>query len=160
MKIFHTLCVLSIVLSSGCSTTNNRIVENQSQFNSYTAAEKRLIRSGEIAVGFDEDQVRMALGDPSHIKSDTRSSGTRYIWEYNELEPDYNIFNSVGVSTRGGGVGAVRDKYSKTHIYKLKKSPCRIRKKTGGCKARQHVNLVVALFVFTPFRGDPQQNKI
>ena len=106
MKIFHTLCVLSIVLSSGCSTTNNRIVENQSQFNSYTAAEKRLIRSGEIAVGFDEDQVRMALGDPSHIKSDTRSSGTRYIWEYNELEPDYNIFNSVGVSTRGGGVGA------------------------------------------------------
>jgi hypothetical protein len=106
MKIFHTLCVLSIVLSSGCSTTNNRIVENQSQFNSYTAAEKRLIRSGEIAVGFDEDQVRMALGDPSHIKSDTRSSGTRYIWEYNELEPDYNIFNSVGVSTRGDGVGA------------------------------------------------------
>ena len=106
MKLFHTFCVLSIVLSSGCSTTNNRIVENQSQFNSYTAAEKRLIRSGETAVAFHEDQVRMALGDPSHIKSDTRSSGTRYSWEYNELEPDYNIFNSVGISSRGGGVGA------------------------------------------------------
>jgi hypothetical protein len=105
MKIFHIFCALSIALISGCSTTNQRITENQSQFNSYTAAEKRLIRSGEIAVGFDEDQVRMALGDPSHIRSDTRSSGTRYIWEYNELKPDYNIFNSVGVSTRGG-VGA------------------------------------------------------
>ena len=106
MKITQLLCALSIVLISGCSTTSQRIDENGPQFNSYTAAEKRLIRTGQIAVGFDEDQVRMALGDPSHIKSDTRSSGTRYIWEYNELEPDYNIFNSVGINSRGGGVGA------------------------------------------------------
>jgi hypothetical protein len=106
MKLSHTLCALSIALISGCSTPSQRIEEYGAQFNSYTAAEKRLIRSGQIAVGFDEDQVRMALGDPSHIKSDTRSSGTRYIWTYNQLEPDYNIFNSVGVSTRGGGVGA------------------------------------------------------
>jgi hypothetical protein len=50
----------------------------------------------------------MALGDPSHIKPDTLSSGTRYIWEYHQLQPNYNIFNSVGISTRGGvsaGVG-------------------------------------------------------
>ena len=106
MKISHALCALSIALISGCSTTNQRIEEHGPQFNSYTAAEKRLIRSGQIAIGFDENQVRMALGDPSHIKSDTSSNGTRYIWEYNELEPDYNIFNSVGISSRGGGVGA------------------------------------------------------
>ncbi len=106
MKFYYALCALSIVLISGCSTTSQRIDEHGAQFNSYTAAEKRLIRSGQIAVGFDEDQVRMALGDPSRIKSDTRSSGTRYIWEYNTLEPNYNIFNSVGISTRGGGVGA------------------------------------------------------
>lgn len=106
MKIPSLLCALSIALISSCSTTSQRIEENGAQFNSYSAAEKRLIRTGQIAVGFDEDQVRMALGDPSHIKSDTSSSGTRYIWEYNELKPDYNIFNSVGVSTHGGGVGA------------------------------------------------------
>ena len=108
MKLSHLLCALSIALISGCSTTSQRIDASGAEFNRYTAAEKRLIRSGQIAVGFDEDQVRMALGDPSHIKSDTRSSGTRYIWEYHQLQPNYNIFNSVGVSTRGGvsaGVG-------------------------------------------------------
>jgi outer membrane biogenesis lipoprotein LolB len=108
MKLFTLLCALSIAVVTGCSTTNQRIADNQSQFNTYTAAEKRLIRSGEIAVGFDERQVRMALGDPSHIKSDTRSNGTRYIWEYNELQADYNIFNSIGISSRGGvnaGIG-------------------------------------------------------
>jgi hypothetical protein len=108
MKISHLLCALSIALISGCSTTSQRIDASGAEFNRYTAAEKRLIRSGQIAVGFDEDQVRMALGDPSHIKPDTLSSGTRYIWEYHQLQPNYNIFNSVGVSTRGGvsaGVG-------------------------------------------------------
>jgi hypothetical protein len=108
MKISHLLCALSIALISGCSTTSQRIDASGAEFNRYTAAEKRLIRSGQIAVGFDEDQVRMALGDPSHIKPDTLSSGTRYIWEYQQLQPNYNIFNSVGVSTRGGvsaGVG-------------------------------------------------------
>jgi len=108
MKLsFHTLFALSMVLLiSACSTPNQRIEKYGPQFNSYTPAEQSLIRSGQIAVGFDEDQVRMALGKPSHIKSDTSSNGTRYIWTYNELEPDYNIFNSVGISTRGGGVGA------------------------------------------------------
>ena len=106
MKISQLLCVLSILLICGCSTTSQRIDESGAQFNSYSAAEKQLIRSGQIAVGFDEDQVRMALGDPSHINSDSLSSGTRYIWEYHELKPDYNIFNSIGISTRGGGVGA------------------------------------------------------
>jgi len=108
MKISHLLCALSIALISGCSTTSQRIDASGAEFNRYTAAEKRLIRSGQIAVGFDEDQVRMALGDPSHIKPDTLSSATRYIWEYQQLQPNYNIFNSVGVSTRGGvsaGVG-------------------------------------------------------
>ena len=108
MKISHLLCALAIVLISGCSTTNQRIDASGAQFNGYTAAEKRLIRSGEIAIGFDEDQVRMALGDPSHIKADTSSNGTRYIWEYNKLGPSYNVFNSVGISSRGGvsaGIG-------------------------------------------------------
>mgnify|MGYP006105474607 FL=1 len=108
MKISQLLCVLSIVLISGCSTTSQRIDASGAQFNRYTPAEQRLIRSGQIAIGFDEDQVRMALGGPSHIKSDTTSSGTRYIWEYHKIEPKYNIFNSIGISSRGGlsaGIG-------------------------------------------------------
>ena len=124
MKIAPLLCALSIVLISGCSTTSQRIDEHGAQFNSYTAAEKRLIRTGQIAVGFDEDQVRMSLGDPSHIKSDTDSSGTRYIWTYNELEPDYNIFNSARVTVNNGfdagiGVGGTptRSKLRKRIVF-------------------------------------------
>jgi outer membrane biogenesis lipoprotein LolB len=101
-----TIAALVLFLLSGCSTPSQRIDASGAQFNRYSVVEKRLIRSGQIAVGFDEDQVRMALGEPSHIKSDTNSNGTRYIWEYHALQPDYNIFNSVSVSTRGGGVGA------------------------------------------------------
>ena len=102
MKIFHALCALSIAFIVGCSTPSQRIEEYGPQFNSYTAAEKRLIRTGQIAIGFDEDQVRMAYGAPSHIKADTTSNGTRYIWTYHALEPDYNIFNSARVTVNGG----------------------------------------------------------
>lgn len=124
MKIYSLLCAFAIVFISGCSTTSQRIDENGAQFNSYTAAEKRLIRTGQIAVGFDEDQVRMSLGDPSHIKADTNSNGTRYIWEYNELEPDYNIFNSARVTVNNGfdagiGVGGTptRSKLRKRIVF-------------------------------------------
>jgi len=105
MKISPLLCALFIALISGCSTTTQRIDASGAQFNSYTVAEKRLIRSGQIAVGFDEDQVRIALGDPSHTKPDTLSNGTRYIWEYHKLEPNYNISNSAGIGTRGISAG-------------------------------------------------------
>ncbi|MBT4758061.1 MAG: hypothetical protein HOO08_06675 [Opitutae bacterium] len=115
MKISHLLCALAIVLISGCSTTSQRIAASGAQFNRYSATEKRLIRSGQIAIGFDEDQVRMALGDPSHIKSDTSSSGTRYIWEYHKIEPNYNIFNSIGISSRGGVSGGIGIGGSPTH---------------------------------------------
>ena len=124
MKISSALCLLSIALISGCSTSSQSSGNYGPQFNSYTAAEKRLIRTGQIAVGFDEDQVRMAYGDPTHINADTDSNGTRYIWTYYELEPDYNIFNSARVTVNGGfdagiGVGGTptRSKLRKRVVF-------------------------------------------
>ena len=124
MKLSSLLCLLSIACISACSTPSQRIEASGPQFNSYPPAEQRLIRTGQIAIGFDADQVRMALGDPSHIKSDTTSNGTRYIWTYHELEPDYNIFISARVTVNGGfdagiGVGGTptRSKLRKRVVF-------------------------------------------
>lgn len=61
---------------------------------------------GEIAVGFDQDQVRMALGDPSREATSDTASGKQIVWEYTEIKPKLGF--SLGAATgtwKASGVG-------------------------------------------------------
>ncbi len=80
MKIINLLCILAIIFTTACSTTGKRTPQYPPQINNYPPEEQNLIRSGKIAVGFDESQVRMAWGKPSRVRTDSVSS--RYYWEY------------------------------------------------------------------------------
>ena len=65
-----------------------------------------MIRSGQVAIGFDRDMVRMALGDPSHLNINASAMGSSTIWEYHVAEPKLGAF--VGATVRNGvdaGVG-------------------------------------------------------
>ncbi|MFU8848633.1 MAG: hypothetical protein ACNA77_07945 [Opitutales bacterium] len=98
-----TFCIL--FLSACASTKSQRISENEALFNTYTPTERKLIRMGEVAVGFDQDQVRMALGDPSRKTSVDTAAGKAMVWEYRELRPSLGLSVGGGIGTRGSGVG-------------------------------------------------------
>lgn len=91
---------------AGCaSTKSQRISQNEALFNTYTPTERKLIRTGEVAVGFDQDMVRMALGDPSREATVDTAGGKQIVWEYSQLKPSLGIGLGGTIGTRGSGVG-------------------------------------------------------
>lgn len=101
-----TLSFIALLIAACGTTKSKRIEQNQAQFNTYTAAEKRMIRTGQVAVGFDQDMVRMALGEPSNRKTSDTAGGTQTVWEYREIKPSVGV-NLGGIirSTGKNGVG-------------------------------------------------------
>ena len=74
---------------SGCSTPESRIRGNPAVFARLTPQQQDLIRKGQIAIGFDQEMVQLALGDPDHITTRTDASGVSEVWRYTTYEsPD------------------------------------------------------------------------
>lgn len=96
------ISVAFALLCLGCASPSNRISKDEALFNSYTPDERRSIRMGQVDIGFDQDQVRMALGEPSRRASTTSAGGIKETWEYRELRPSLGL--SGGAGTSGGGV--------------------------------------------------------
>ncbi len=103
--LLQLLCIIAVVLAPACSSTSQRISKNEALFKTYTPAEQRLIRMGEVAVGFDQDQVRMALGEPSREATVETASGKRIAWEYREIKPSLGFGIGAGTGTGGSGIG-------------------------------------------------------
>ena len=118
MKLQHCLCALAIALLSACSTTSQRISDQEALFNTYTPTERKLIRMGQIAVGFNPDQVRMALGKPSRESTKVSAAGTEIVWKYRTFKPGFGL--GIGASS-GGSIGAgvgVQASPERTHLLK------------------------------------------
>jgi hypothetical protein len=98
--VYITLCLLTACASS----PQTRIDEDQALFNSYSAHQQYLIRTGKIEVGFDQNQVRLAWGNPQRTREDTSTKGTQLIWEYTVLQPRLGAFSSATIK-RGIDVG-------------------------------------------------------
>jgi outer membrane protein assembly factor BamE (lipoprotein component of BamABCDE complex) len=74
---------------AGCSTPEARIRKNPEAFARLTPAQQDLIRKGQIAIGFDQEMVQLALGEPDHIITRTDATGASEIWSYTTYEsPD------------------------------------------------------------------------
>ena len=99
MKATHLLCVLAFILASACSTTQS----HPPKFYGYTPQEQSLIKSRQIAVGFDEEQVRMAWGNPNSIHSTLNS----FYWTYNALKTRNSVIQQVGTAIARGNDPAV-----------------------------------------------------
>lgn len=61
-----------------------------------------MIKAGEIAVGFSQEQVELALGKPDREISIETKTGKQLAWEYRDLDPNLGL--SLGLGTRGRGV--------------------------------------------------------
>jgi hypothetical protein len=90
----HTFLFLAAVMLAalgiaGCSTPESRIRKNPEAFARLTPQQQDLIRKGQIAIGFDQEMVQLALGEPDHIVTRTDASGITETWRYTTYElPD------------------------------------------------------------------------
>ncbi len=74
-------CVLA-----GCSSPAARIRENHALFARLGTAQQDLIRQGKVGIGFDEDMVRLAVGEPDRKWVRTEATGTSEVWSYTAWE--------------------------------------------------------------------------
>jgi len=93
MKSSKILVFLAAALAAfsftSCATPASRIKQNPGLFASYPADQQDLIKQGKIAVGFDMEEVRLALGAPDIVRTQTTGDGTSQIWSYVTYEtPD------------------------------------------------------------------------
>jgi hypothetical protein len=94
------IVLVALVLAlAGCATTPaDRIAQHRSAFDTWPAEVQTKIRAGQIAVGFTEEQVRMALGDPERVITRTTEQGVSLVWAYRHRGPHY----SFGMGMAGG----------------------------------------------------------
>jgi hypothetical protein len=89
MKVPRLLSLLvgcAALLAAGCSTPETRIRKNPEAFNRLSVEEQELIVQGKVAIGFDEEMVRLALGDPDRVWTRTDSEGVSEAWSYTTYE--------------------------------------------------------------------------
>lgn len=98
----------AIVALAACSTTSSRIQGKQAEFDRYPAEAQQKIRAGEVGVGFTQEQVRLALGEPSRTYTQQTAAWESEVWAYQDSKPAFSFglggYSGGGTSV-GGGVG-------------------------------------------------------
>ena len=89
--LFRGLFALAALGVAGCSTPAARIQANPGAFRRLPAEQQALVRNGQVALGFDEEAVKLALGDPDRITQRTDPDGSRTIWHYLTYEADGHV---------------------------------------------------------------------
>ena len=95
------------LILAGCTTRTpaQRIDRDRATFEAWPADVQRLVEAGRLAVGFDEDQVRMALGDPDDVSTRTTADGQSVVWTYRDRKPRFGLGLGVSGGSGGSGVG-------------------------------------------------------
>ena len=103
MKPRIVLAALLLALA-GCATAPaDRIAQNQSTFDSWPAEVQAKIRGGQVGIGFTEEQVRVALGDPERVITRTTEKGIAMVWAYSQRGPRFSF--GLGIAGGGGHTG-------------------------------------------------------
>lgn len=85
------LGVAALVFAGGCSTPASRIKASPEAFARLNAAQKVLVQSGQIALGFEPEAVRLALGDPDRTTVRTDARGETVVWHFQSYEAEGRI---------------------------------------------------------------------
>lgn len=106
MRLSSLICVASLVVLVGCSSTpQDRISQNRSRYESFPAEVQRKITDGQVDVGFTEEMVTMALGEPGRKFRRADARGESEVWVYYKRKPQFGF--GFGVSSGGyGGVSS------------------------------------------------------
>ena len=116
MRPFPSILTLGLVflLAACASTPASRIADHRGLFAQYPSAVQQKIRSGQIDVGFTDEMVRLAIGEPSRKFTRQSEAGDSEVWIYHDGGPRFSFgigvgtfgrhsATSVGVATSTGG---------------------------------------------------------
>jgi hypothetical protein len=93
------------LLAAGCSSVDSRMKKHEEAFNTWPPAVQEKVRAGEVDVGFTEEMVLVALGEPERRYSRTTASGQADAWVYADKSPKFSIGLGVGSMRGSSGVG-------------------------------------------------------
>ena len=111
MKTSKSLLLFAAALSalwlSGCSTPETRIKGSPEVFARLNPDQQAMVKAGQVGIGFTQDAVKLALGDPNRITQRTDAAGTSEVWHYVEYESDTGVYLYTGYyqGWRGGPWG-------------------------------------------------------
>ena len=102
------IVLVALVLAlAGCATTPaDRIAQHRSAFDTWPAEVRARVRAGQVAVGFTEEQVRMALGDPERVITRTPEKGVAMVWAYRRSGSHFSFGFGVAGGSGHTGYGA------------------------------------------------------
>ena len=107
-NILFSAALLGAALLAGCESPDSRIRNSPDIFARLTPDQQALVKAGQIAVGFDMDAVKLALGDPTHITVNTDKNGQHEVWHYTTYEDASGVVIYSGYYHRWGGWGGPR----------------------------------------------------
>jgi outer membrane protein assembly factor BamE (lipoprotein component of BamABCDE complex) len=94
-----TLLITAIampVLLAGCQSVSDRIKENPELFDSLDRETQARIREGIIDLGYTQDMVYLALGEPNRKRKTSTTDGVTETWIYNTYFQRYDGQRMVG----------------------------------------------------------------
>lgn len=75
----------------GCSTPATRISANPEVFKRLSPQQQALVQAGQIALGFEPEAVKLALGDPDRVTVRTDAEGETTVWHYLSYEAQGHV---------------------------------------------------------------------
>lgn len=123
------LMVTASLLLAGCATVEDRIRERPQAFYRLDPPTQAAIRAGRVELGFTEEMVWLALGDPDERRSLVTAEGPRAVWIYLGLYPVYEGPRLLGFHRHlihdrhiGGGRYVYTPIYDDGYRYELRET--------------------------------------
>lgn len=85
------LAVCALALLSACTTPDSRIKKNPDAFAKFPPETQEMIKKGQIALGFDQEMVRFAIGNPDRIRTRVDADGSKEVWSYTSYHVDTTV---------------------------------------------------------------------
>jgi hypothetical protein len=97
--LLPVILIPALFLFAGCaSTPQKRIAANPDLFAAFPTEIQEMVRHGQIDLGFNQDMVRLALGDPQEVSTRRSADGTQVFWVYygvrftqEFVQPDFGL---------------------------------------------------------------------
>ncbi len=98
MKPRYALLGLATLLLNftGCQSVDSRIKEKPEVFAKLDVATQDKIKQGIIDIGYSEDMVYLALGDPDQKRESVSATGQTMTWIYNSYYERYDGTRHAG----------------------------------------------------------------
>src|SRR5450432_2431031 len=76
--------LVALLFLASCSTPQSRIGDHQAEFDKFPPDVQQKISHGQVDVGFTEEMVRLALGEPDRRFTRKTEAGELDVWGYHE----------------------------------------------------------------------------